>query len=257
MNIKEYLTHYRDVVDKEVEGWFYPIDIVMIYGILREILNVKGDICEIGVAYGKSAICLSQFKNKDDNLYLYDIFSEEIKNKAEQNIKKFGAAENLIFRIQNTMDLEYSNIQFKYPLKLLHIDGCHEHSAVLNDLIIFSPHVKYDGVIILDDFNDYEYPGVNSAASEFMLSKYNRDNWRIYAIGDNKAYMCRKQSLMYHQIEMIDFFQKALNELNVPFPLPMGVREMHDVNVLMCDSRNEIKGAEALIHKLTTKPDIN
>lgn len=256
MNIKEYLTHYRDVVDKEVEGWFYPIDIVMIYGLLKEIL-VNGDICEIGVAYGKSAICFSQFKEKQDNLYLYDIFTKEIENKARDNITKFGDNSNLVFRIQNTMDLRTEDLQFERPLKLLHIDGCHEHSAVLNDLIVFSPHLRFDGVIILDDYNDYEYPGVNSAAAEFILSKYNRDNWRIYAIGDNKAYMCKKENLMYHQMNMIGFFHKAQREYNVPFPLPMGVREMHDGNVLMCDSRNGIEGEQALIHKLTTKPDIN
>jgi hypothetical protein len=48
MNFKDYLTWYRDVVDKEVEGWFYPIDIIILYGLLKETLDkVKGDICEI------------------------------------------------------------------------------------------------------------------------------------------------------------------------------------------------------------------
>ncbi len=56
MNFKDYLTWYRDVVDKEVEGWFYPIDIIILYGLLKETLDkVKGDICEIGVAFGKTA----------------------------------------------------------------------------------------------------------------------------------------------------------------------------------------------------------
>ena len=74
MNYKEYLTHFKNVVDVEVEGWFYPIDIIMLCGLLSEIQKFKGDVCEIGVAYGKSAICLSQFRKLKIN-YICMIFS--------------------------------------------------------------------------------------------------------------------------------------------------------------------------------------
>jgi hypothetical protein len=255
MNFKDYLTFYRDVVDKEVEGWFYPIDIVMIYGLLTHTQTFEGDICEIGVAYGKSAICISQFKKSNENFYLYDIFKEEIKNKAESNISKFGTNKKLNWRIQDTTSLTYDDIEFERPLRVLHIDGCHEHFAVLNDLQLFSGKMMDRGVIVVDDFNDYEYPGVNSAAIEFSLSKYNIKNWRVFAIGDNKAYMCQKRFLNEYQNSMISFFVKAKQDYNVPFPLPMGVREMLDVNVLMCDTRHGIE-PDVLRIKLTEKPKV-
>lgn len=255
MNFKDYLTFYRDVVDKEVEGWFYPIDIIMIYGLLREIQKFQGDICEIGVAYGKSAICISQFKSDKENFYLYDIFREEIKNIAEKNIQKFGSDKKLHWRIQDTTSLRVEDIEFKNLLRVLHIDGCHEHFAVLNDLQLFSNKMMDEGVIIIDDFNDYEYPGVNSAAIEFSLSKYNIKNWRVFAIGDNKAYMCQKRFLNEYQNSMITFFERSKQEYNVPFPLPMGTREMLDVNVLMCDTRHGINPDELRI-KLTQKPNV-
>ena len=257
MNFKEYLTVFKNIIDKEVEGWFYPIDIIMFYAILKNIQptkKVEGDICEIGVAYGKSAICLSQFKNDNDKFYLYDIFEDNIKQKAQENISKFGSDLNLEFRIENTMDLNVDSISFDRPLRLLHIDGCHEHSAVLNDLTVFSEKMHRFGVIVLDDYNDYEYPGVNSAAAEYTLSKYNRNNWRIFAIGDNKAYLCRKEILLQYQSAMIDSFIQF--SPTVPFPLPMGVREMHDVNVLMCDSRNGIDN-NTIKQKLLEKPTIS
>ena len=256
MNYKEYLTHFKNVVDVEVEGWFYPIDIIMLCGLLSEIQKFNGDVCEIGVAYGKSAICLSQFRKPEDKLYLYDIFSDEIKEKALDNIRKHGDVNNIEVRVQNTMSLKVDDIKFDRRIRLLHIDGCHEHSAVLNDLQLFSEKMTDGGVIVLDDFNDYEYPGVNSAASEYMLSKYNRNNWRIFAIGDNKAYLCQKNYLLDYQTAMVDYFVNAVNNLNVPFPLPMGVREMHDVNVLICDSRNGIDPS-IIKQKLTQKPEIN
>ncbi len=82
MNFEHYLRNYKEVIDKEVEGWFYPKDIIITYGILKELQKPKGDVCEIGVAYGKSAIAISQFIG-NNNFYLYDIFSESDKEEAE------------------------------------------------------------------------------------------------------------------------------------------------------------------------------
>ena len=256
MNFKDYLTWYRDVVDKEVEWWFYPIDIIVIYGILKELQNtIHGDICEIGVAYGKSAITLSKFKNTKDNLYLYDIFSEEVRLKALSNIEKFGISDNLIWRIQDTTLLQHDENLFDKPIKFLHIDGCHEHSAVLSDLQFFSKYMDDRGIIALDDFNDYEYPGVNSAAIEFSLSKYNDKNWRVFAIGDNKAYMCQKRFAFTYQTSLSIFMKETTQKMNVPFPLPLALREMMDMNVLMCDSREDWN-LNTIIEKLYDKPKI-
>ena len=186
MNFQEYLYNFKNVVDKEVEGWFYPKDIIIIYGILNELQKPIGDICEIGVAYGKSAIMISQFKG-DNNFYLYDIFPEEARVIAEKNISKFGNGNNLIWRLEDTTELSSDDVFFQNSLRFLHIDGCHEHSAVLSDLMLFSNKMKDDGIIVLDDFQDQEYPGVNSAAFQFSLMNSNYKNWRVFAIGDNKA----------------------------------------------------------------------
>lgn len=236
MNFKEYLSNFKDVVDREVEGWFYPKDIIITYGILNEIQKSSGDICEIGVAYGKSAIMISQFKG-NSNFYLYDIFTEEARVIAENNITKFGNSSNLIWRLQDTTQLNTENVVFVNDLRFLHIDGCHEHSAVLSDLMLFSNKMKDGGVIAIDDFQDQEFPGVNSAAFEFSLSKANYKNWRVFAIGDNKAYMCQKKYAERYQKALVDYIEKAKKEYNVPFAMHLGLREVLDMNALMCDSR--------------------
>ena len=77
IDFKEYLTKYRDIIDKEVAGYFYPIDIIMLYGALQRLQQYQvGDVCEIGIAKGKSAICLSDFKKENETLYLFDNFFE-------------------------------------------------------------------------------------------------------------------------------------------------------------------------------------
>jgi hypothetical protein len=240
MNFREYLMHHKQVVDAEVEGWFYPIDIVILYGIFNEIQkDLTGDLCEIGVAYGKSAITVSNFKQPKDNLYLYDIFSEDIKNKAYENIKKFGKDKNIIWRIQDTTDLRFENLDFENNLKFLHVDGCHEHSVVLNDLTVFSAKMKEWGVICVDDFNDYEYPGVNSAVCQFIFSKHNYNNWKIFAIGHNKAFLCQQKYHKDYQVSLLNYMEKSKLEMNIPEEIEVayGVREIYDTNVLLFNSR--------------------
>ena len=238
MNFQEYLSHYKNVIDKEVEGWFYPKDIIITYGIVKEIQKPLGDVCEIGVAFGKSAIALSQFRG-ENKLHLYDIFPEEAKQIAEANIRKFGNADNIEWHLQDTTTLKYAEMIYDKKLRFLHIDGCHEHSAVLSDLMMFNLQMSDDGVIALDDFQDQEFPGVNSAAFQFSLSPINWKNWRVFAIGDNKAYMCQKAYQERYQKALVDYIVKAKREYNVPFDMHMGLRELLDINVLMCDSRTK------------------
>ena len=254
MNFHEYLSHYKNVIDREVEGWFYPKDIIITYGIMKEIQKPIGDVCEIGVAYGKSAIAISQFRG-DNKMYLYDIFPEEARQTAENNIRKFGNADNIDWRLQDTTKLKYVDMVFDNKLRFLHIDGCHEHSAVLSDLMMFNLQMSDDGVIALDDFQDQEYPGVNSAAFQFSLSPINWKNWRVFAIGDNKAYMCQKSHQERYQKALVDYIVKAKREYNVPFEMHMGLRELLDINVLMCDSRT-IWDPEVIKASLFEKPII-
>lgn len=238
IDFKEYLTNFCTTVDREVPGHFYSIDIIILYAVLKEIQQtILGDICEIGVAHGKSALYLSKFKRDIDNFYLFDIFSEDDKKLAIENIKKFGAYENIEINIQDTTKLVAEDVSFKNKLRLLHIDGCHEHWAVLDDLCLFSRFMSDDGVIVIDDFNDYEYPGVNSATHEFLLSKNNHKNWKIFAIGSNKAYLCQKRIYDIYINSLINFMEKYNQKENRPFEIKMCLRQIGDMNALLCDAR--------------------
>lgn len=257
IDYKQYLTFYKNVVDKNVAGYFYPVDIVMMHIVLKYCQeNIKGDICEIGIAEGKSAISFSNFKEETDNLYLYDIFSEENVKTVEKNLKTFGRYDNLEIRLQDTTKLTSEDIQFANKLRVLHIDGCHEYEAVMSDLKVFSPFVHDDGIIMLDDYNDYEFPGVNAAAIEFCLSKDNHRNWRVFAIGDNKAYMCLKDKQEFYQTKIIEYVWDRYNvNPNRPFDIKMGLRQLLDINALLCDSR-ENWSKDKLLSRMFSKPEI-
>ncbi len=238
IDFKEYLTRYRDVIDREVAGYFYPIDIVILNCVMQHSQKyIQGNVCEIGVAKGKSAICLSNFKKTTDTLYLYDNFSEVDREIADFNLQKFGNHDNIVWRVCDTTSLKHNDLKKDDKLRLLHIDGCHEHWAVLNDLKLFSEQVYADGIIVVDDFNDYEYPGVNSAVHEFCLSPSNLSDWRVFAIGDNKAYLCTKQLLSHYRESLLNFMEQFNKNPERPFDIKMCLRQVHDVNVLLCDAR--------------------
>lgn len=218
-DIKSFLNYYNEIVDKKVVGWFYPIDIIIFFDIIKNIqTNINGDICELGVAFGKSSIGLSLLKRNDENLYLYDFFvNPEISlESASSTIEKYGNKNNVEWRVQDLFKLNSDDIKFSQKLRFIHIDSCHQHAAVLKDLNNFSLHLKDDGVICLDDINDPNYPGVNTAVSEFILSEQGKD-WRIFAIGANKAYLCKKQFFDFYRNTLVQNMMNTINQIGINF----------------------------------------
>jgi hypothetical protein len=229
----ENLQYYQNTVDKNVTGWFYIFDNLIIHELLTEVQkNIEGDVCEIGVAFGKSAIALSNYRKPKDILYLYELRAEH-KINGEKNIQKYGTIENIEWRIQDTAALNSKDVIFDRPLRFLHIDGCHEHFGVYGDLKLFSNKMSPDGVIVLDDYNDVEYPGVNSACLQFICGD---NEWRIFAIGQNKAYLCRKDYYEFYVKSLVTTLDLKNTQYN--FGLKFYLRQLMDVNTLLCLSRS-------------------
>ena len=231
-NILENLLYYQNVVEKQVRGWFHPHDHALIHMILKDIQkDIVGDICEIGVAFGRSAIALSNYSQPTDNIYLYDINFEN--GLTESNLKKYGNSTNIEWRLQDTTKLTPETISFNKPLRLLHIDGCHEDVAVYKDLVNFSCKMSKDGVIVVDDYNDPEYPGINSATLRFL---FENKEWVMYAIGTNKAYLCHVDKRKEYILKTLEVI-KEHNKLGLQFKTHL--REINGKNVLLCCSRED------------------
>lgn len=218
-NVDSYVKLYTEIVDKKVIGWYYPIDMIVMFYIAKNAQeNIKGDFCELGVAFGKSAIGLSHLKREEETLYLYDFFvSEKLSQEnATSVIEKYGNYKNIEWRIVDLYKLDKGDIVFENGLRFLHIDSCHQHTTVLKDLRNFTPHIVENGVICIDDFNDPEYPGVNTAIAEFINSEEGKD-WRIFAIGANKAYVCRKNYFDFYRNDLVRWIKKTVPQINVAF----------------------------------------
>lgn len=219
INVNDYVNFYTEVIDKKVVGWYYPIDMIIMFYIAKKAQkDIVGDFCELGVAFGKSAIGLSLLKREEEKLYLYDFFvSEEISQEnATLVIEKYGNYKNVDWRILDLYKLNEKDVSFDNALRLLHIDSCHQHTMVLKDLRNFTAHIVDNGVICLDDFNDPEYPGVNTAVAQFISSEEGKQ-WRIFAIGANKAYLCKKQYFDFYRNGLVKWVKENLPQVNVNF----------------------------------------
>lgn len=232
-SMHDLVRYYREHVDANVLGWFMPLDIAIMYGILNQgQKEITGDICELGVAYGKSAVGLSLSKRLEDNLYLFDIFEAQGSLElASGLVREYGLEKNLHYIPGDLMKLDSEKVKFENKLRMLHVDACHFHSAVVNDLRNFSPHMNKDGVIVVDDFNDPEYPGINTAIAHFCLSEA-RENWKLFAVGGNKAYLCQEHMIKHYIIFLVEYLNSNVSDMKMTFQEIMGV------DVLMTQSRD-------------------
>jgi hypothetical protein len=226
------LLYYQFTIDHNVVGWFYWIDHLIFHQLLtRTQKHIVGDVAELGIANGKSAIAISNYKRKSDNFYLFDI-SQEFADSAAANIAVYGTDINLQWRVQDSFTLSSESFSFKNKLRFVHIDGAHEHVPVLKDIMNFSEHVADDGVIVLDDYNDPEYPGVHSAAIQFLLEN---THWVIFVIGQNKAYLCKREFYNFYALSILDNLEMIGIGCDLGFSF--NLREVLDFNVIIVNSR--------------------
>jgi len=173
--------------------------------------NISGGFIEAGCALGGSAIFISKLKNKNQPLYIYDVFgmipppSEEdppevhkryslISEGGSNGIngdRYYGYLENLLDKVKDNfhefdVNIDEENIYFiqglvqdtlfpTAPIALAHID-VDWYEPVLTCLQRITPYLSVGGSIILDDYNDW---GGCRKATDYYLSstklKFSRD----------------------------------------------------------------------------------
>ena len=188
-------------------GWFYAPDMQLFITLteIQKIANFNGPVCEIGVCHGKSLALLTILRGKYESIGI-DLFDSDLLPNTNNTLESFcgsSTAATLIKGDTQLMDMIQVNSITSSKLRMLHIDGGHEHHEVLNDLTKFSGLVDKTGIIILDDINDPVYPGVNSAMAEFLQCGENKD-WTTFVIGHNKIYLCNPALRKYYQSRLLN-----------------------------------------------------
>lgn len=190
-------------IRNRVEGWLDPAAAQITVEVARNIDIIGRATCEIGVHHGKYAILLGLLTG--GRLVGFDLFerqSENIDNSGSgdrriflQNSTNFGIkSENVNAITINSNDLSFNDV-IDYcgdrPV-LFSIDGAHTEYATQNDLSIAAESLASDGVVMLDDVFNPNFPGVASGLFLF-LNKY-PDKLHPFCIGGGKLFFAGSEA---------------------------------------------------------------
>ncbi len=234
----------------DLEGWFFPHDMLTIDSLdrLHSKTSVIGNICEIGVYRGKSFSFLSHLIKEDEKLFGYDIFDGNDYEYTKLALEKYAA--NVKFELikADTSELSHNDIREKLNkkgIRILHHDAGHEYHEVLHSLMSFAPYVLDSGIIVVDDYQDPDFPGVEAAVLDF--SEIDRPKRFIpFFSGGNKIYLCRTFMAMpfqKHLLLNINFQNKCRLSIIRDFSILKGFTKQptnYDVLIKQIDEFNEL-----------------
>ena len=185
----------------EVEGWFFPID-AYAFAMFDEIQKregIAGNLFEIGVHHGKTAIFLARAAAVGEIVGVCDVFGSQ-----ELNVDHSGEGSRELFlanmRAQTTLPVEQLCIFAKRSASLtvdettarcriFHIDGGHRPEDVFSDLVTADRALLPDGVLSVDDVFNPNWPGVSEGFYNFVATR--PDAFVPLFIGGNKVYFSR------------------------------------------------------------------
>lgn len=167
----------------------------MAYNQLIKSENISGDVLEIGVHHGLSAIALAALRGERKQFVAVDLFDEM----QDQNVSKSGAGSRQAF-LRN-MKKFYDDIGFVRVIasastrlracdlgngfSFCHVDGGHSPEETYHDLELCAEILMPGGLLALDDYFNPAFPGVCEGAVKFKYEQ--QEKLRPVAIGFNKV----------------------------------------------------------------------
>lgn len=176
-----FLESYFGAFDR-IEGWFSR-DAALMFMAYNEVIaahGVAGDVLEIGVHHGLSALALAAMRGDGARLVAVDLFDElQAKNVSssgsgsrahfERNMRAFFTDIGFVRGIaaaSNTLDPASLGQGFSF----CHVDGGHTARETYDDLDLCSRILLPGGILALDDYFNPAFPGVCEGAIRFWLA---------------------------------------------------------------------------------------
>jgi hypothetical protein len=165
---------------QKVPGWFTPLD-QMLFGwflVWQSSQGLSGDLVELGVYKGKSAILLGANLQRHEDLIVCDLFGRPgreadiganasqfyrdrlCRHDFESNYLSFLGTLPRIVEGPSSSILEHVQAG---SARLVHIDAAHRYANVLQDISSARTMLRPDGMVVLDDFRTAHTPGVAAA----------------------------------------------------------------------------------------------
>jgi len=167
-----------------IPGWFAPIDVLLFqkFDQFQYEEDLKGDLLEIGVYQGRSAILLGYFRREQEQLVVCDVFetpaatdANRVENQTsyqglsrrifEENYHRFHDHLPLILTCDST---NLSSHKLSRRFRFIHIDGSHLYEAVRADIENAKRILIDGGIVVFDDFR--RAPGIAAAVWQEVVT---------------------------------------------------------------------------------------
>jgi predicted O-methyltransferase YrrM len=177
-----------------IPGWFSYQSFCVWRALLDEQMGTTGDLVEIGVWKGRSASMLANYRKNDEKIFLCDRRLDELV--IHGSIRSTGVEpKNVILVEAFSIDLpaKLDLAAMHHTVRWFHIDGEHTGTAVYRELELANQILKPEGLVVVDDFFSVRYPANTTEVVRYV--EKNPFDFRLLAVGFNKAYLCRPESL--------------------------------------------------------------
>ena len=192
---------------RQVEGWIDEgaLSFLMLINRYQMDRDIMGAVAEIGVHHGRSFIALSALRRPDEYGVAVDIFENQALNPDSSgrgdyglfvsNLETFGVPDRQVILKRDSLTLSGTEIiaaAHGQQVRLFSVDGSHTAKHTANDLEVAADALTREGIVVLDDWFNPDWPGVQEGFFAFFRQR--ERNLAPFAYGNNKLYLTRQES---------------------------------------------------------------
>ena len=217
---------------EHIEGWMYQTTALAMMELLwlQEQARLAGNIAEIGVHHGCSALALIAAARPDETLIAIDLFDRQdlnVDGSGRGSLAAFQGHLRYLFPRAQVSIVAKSSVDIRgaekehglADLRFFSVDGGHTRALTLNDLEIADAGLAPHGIALLDDVFNAGWPGVISGLFAFLARG---PDLVPFAIFPNKIFLCRRP--------FVEFYRKGCREV-LDYAIDKDAMELQDHTV--------------------------
>lgn len=208
---------WRDDLN-QIVGWVDGglLDYMVLINDIHKLLNVSGNIAEIGVFNGRFLLAMAHLAAPHTKCVAIDLFEEQKFNidgsspgapkNFDSNWERFApadvalvkiCADSLALTLNDRIDIGRQH----GPFRLFSVDGGHTIDHVINDLAFAQDTLTGGGVIMADDYFHSHWPGVTEGVHHFIT--LGTSKVKPFLHFGNKLFLC-PVSVHAHYVRMFN-----------------------------------------------------
>jgi predicted O-methyltransferase YrrM len=162
---------------QDVPGWLTVNEGYWLSRLARAV-PAGGLIVEVGCWKGRSTVALAtgmrqarlvvvdHFQGSDEEEHRHDPDLPRLREVFEANLRRAGVRERV--EIVQAFSLVAAR-RWDEPINLLFLDAAHDYESVRDDLAAWWPLIKPGGMMVIHDYGQPNFPGVQRAVDEAGL----------------------------------------------------------------------------------------